>query len=386
MVTVGIVSMQHHPPDLQGWLEHHKSIGIREVYLRMEGTLSDDDVRTLQTNADWVHVIEHEPLYEGFVDDTPMRTIARQERFVNSVIARVATTTWIIHIDDDELLHCSGDISNVFKDVWVGADTKTVRIENIEAIWDDSQSPIERLFESSDKVLFRVPIAAYGNGKSAARINSGNIARGAHSFAGTPVFSMSQWSLVVLHFDVLSPSKWISKFNRRKSVSSFELSKLPFQYYKDSMMVNRADDISPFIKWRTLSGHVAQGYSALTLRKILFDYRKYATDETGASSHKNEEMVTTNNQEWTVKALAEEEEEVVGNHQTQPPLLQEPISLYEELPEVEELSEYRSELMKSSPLSERPGKLQRKSYPKIGLGLSSSVGGRRKQPPRLGLK
>lgn len=270
-MRIGIVSVQSSPPDLKGWIAHHLRIGVAQFFLRWEGSVSDADRAVLDSHRDVVQVIEH----EVEMDATPGSVCKRQEKFATLVANRYADTDWLLHIDADELLHCPvARIDRVFESV--PTDTKTVRFDNLEAVLESEDEPIETLFGDEHKVLFRSGKAAYGNGKAGTRVGVGNNARGCHWFSAKPVFNLPQRSLCVLHFDSLEFDDWHRRFSRRKDISEAELRNTPFQYYKDSVTAIRkhgndhAALYAVFRKYRTAVGHVELGESPLRLRRILF--------------------------------------------------------------------------------------------------------------------
>lgn len=272
-MRVGVVSTQSRPPDLRRWLAHHRAVGVHAVYLRWEGDIGHADREVLEDNRDWVSVVEHVDV----LPDTPGNVCPRQAQFATRVAGTVAETDWVVHIDDDELLYCPiAPIDSVFESV--PPDAVTVRIDNLEAVLEDADAkPVASPFENPRAVLFRRGLAAYGNGKAAAKVGVGNSARSCHWFVGKPVYNMPPRSLLVLHFEALTLADWRRKFSQRLDISASELRHVPFAYYRDSVAVlKRADataeeEARVFRRYRTAVGHRELGESTLCLRRIAFD-------------------------------------------------------------------------------------------------------------------
>ena len=100
-VAVGIVCMTKQPVDLIGWLEHHRRLGIRRFFLRVEDTPS---LAALLAQPPWSHLVESTFASEATCRDYIHQT-ARQNAHVASAIprARKAGLTHILHVDDDEV-------------------------------------------------------------------------------------------------------------------------------------------------------------------------------------------------------------------------------------------------------------------------------------------
>ena len=250
---VGIASVQRQPPDLASWLRHHQNAGVSHVFLRLEGALSSHDQETLRRNADWVDVLET----GDDADDTPHDVGKRQDAFVTSVVSdhALGCVDWLFHIDDDELLWSENPLPQLFDGL--ESTVNTVRVENVEAVLVDGSVELEKPFDDDTAVMFRTPVAAYGNGKAAGRVRPDNAAKGPHWFALENTHMVPQTSCVVLHFETLSRRAWRDKFRRRAKAKSIAPS--PFEFYNMSIECARrgfgyGDNV--FDIYRTVQGHV----------------------------------------------------------------------------------------------------------------------------------
>lgn len=289
---------------LDVWLQHHARLGVAGVLLRWEAHMDAGCAAVLDTWRHFATVLQFmdsEPsvsaVSELDFDDTPEQTMARQEAFVAAALehvractpARALPTTFLVHIDDDELLFCASGhrVPDAF--ALVGT-AETVIIPNLEAVRvadaDDCDvtCPTAPFYDSAD-VLFRRGLAAYANGKSAARCSVAHIRpRGAHRFSGTPCYTMDESVLVVLHFDVLDIPSWRAKFVRRRyryesrvlqTVAATPI--LPaLPYYDESVRAcagSDADAARVFQRYRTATGHILDlNQSPQALRRVYYDY------------------------------------------------------------------------------------------------------------------
>ena len=169
-------------------------------------------------------------LFEGASDAPSMspssRTILRQSNNLKHAIAHLLAhgTTWLLHIDIDEILWENGDTN------WsLQPNTGCVTFTNHEAV--PPRLGTDRPFH--DCVWFKVngckpgtqlPFMAYGNGKSAVRLRPGVAPDGPHSFQGyngKHITMPGEGGPVLLHYPCVSFEAWAAKFKQYGDFSDF---------------------------------------------------------------------------------------------------------------------------------------------------------------------
>lgn len=123
--------------------------------------------------------------------------------------------SWLIPLDDDEILYDEGDHSWKTMD-----DVGHVTFMNHEAV--PMGHKVANRF--TDCVLFRLngrtDFMAYGNGKSAVRVSSG-VKAGVHSFGGYEGEHRTVDHPVILHYPNPSFDSWVAKFGSFDAFSDF---------------------------------------------------------------------------------------------------------------------------------------------------------------------
>ena len=107
---IAIVCMTKRPTALSTWLSYHRLVcGIDRFYLRVEDT---PELAVFLGSAPWDACVEAE--YSSGVRDYFLQ-VDRQNQHINSVLprARAAGFAYLLHIDDDELLYCAGNMSGL---------------------------------------------------------------------------------------------------------------------------------------------------------------------------------------------------------------------------------------------------------------------------------
>ena len=227
--VVSIVALMRKPVDLPLWFRHHRKMGIKKFYIRLEDSPGWDDYLASQKD---VYYEIHQSDKSGNNYETLQN---RQIDFVNKClgIARDDGIQWMFHIDSDELLHGSlallDDLDNKYN---------CIRIENAEAVFDEDS---ESCFEASKFIKcnrVNAPCKSYANGKGAGRIVDGVILAGPHHFAfngqihGKHVYETPFEKLHVLHFDSCTLGAWLEKFYH---LSKQKKANIPFEYYNESI-------------------------------------------------------------------------------------------------------------------------------------------------------
>lgn len=229
---VAIAVLMRKPIDLPLWLKHHRAMGITRFFIRLEDSPGYSDFLMGQPDV---------TLEIGDSDKQNNYTTlqVRQVQFVNQSIAwaRRMGIRWIFHIDADELLH--GDLqflSNVDDRI------KCLRLENAEAMFDDSQ---DTCFGATEfmRCGLHAPCRSYANGKGGGRVCDGLSLAGPHhfgykgQFTGDCVMNVPFDTLRVLHFDSCSFGAWVEKFLHLGKRESDE--KIPFPWYHESIQAAR---------------------------------------------------------------------------------------------------------------------------------------------------
>lgn len=146
--------------------------------------------------------------------------------------------THLLHIDDDELLHCPSGVSR-FRNYIASMDYDAIQIRNIEAVYEASDciNPFEstRIFTTSPPHF-----SAYANGKSIANLRrrQSQFIRpiGPHQFSGTSRFIPSCFC-VIAHYESGCIKRWQQKFSNYAldTPSACQDGEIPFQYYCESI-------------------------------------------------------------------------------------------------------------------------------------------------------
>jgi hypothetical protein len=292
-VVLTCMSRRFTAASLRYWLTHHQRAGVSRVLLRWEHAHADDACAAVLADfAAFATVLETAP---PPAIDSPEATIARQVAFVTAALAHVRgegpegpDATWLVHIDDDELLFSARGLTLGDAFALVPAAADNAILSNLEAVREDSASGCRAQaptapFYSSDELLFRRGVAGYANGKAAARCGAPHVRPlGVHRFAGTTPFTMPGDALVVLHFDVLDIPSWQQKFRQRgrklEAPALATLAATPMvrdlPYYWQSLHASDLDVEAVFRRYRTVDGHVMDlGLDTQLLERVHFDRR-----------------------------------------------------------------------------------------------------------------
>lgn len=236
-LKIAIASMIMKPVDLSIWLDHHRSIGIKLFFIRLEDT------------PELIDYLEKQPdviLEIGEIDKNGNNYLTqnyRQDNLVNNSIQKCIDLNydWIFHIDSDELL--DGNFLFLNK---LPKEIKCLKLLNAEAIYNEDN---KTCFSSSKflKCIQGSTCRSYSNGKAGGRVEKGLASFGPHTFSyynnydNSVTYNIPFEDLHILHFDSCSFEKWVSKF---KNYNVNNKSDIPFVYYNESMeIVNNAFDI-----------------------------------------------------------------------------------------------------------------------------------------------
>jgi len=263
-VRFGIVSMMKRPDNIEHWFRHHRGMGIRRFYIRLEETEDMED--WFRAQPDVVLTIGKSRGVNEYQDIQK-----RQGTMVTEALGDAladGSLDWLIHMDADELLEGSLDA--------IGSLPESVRtcwMENEEAVYDGIPSD-SICFQA---VRFRncqqendMPCASYVNGKGAGRVAPDVEFGGPHRFRSTggdqPNYGRRLTGLKVRHYESCNYDSYKMKFSNLANESNSNDSKvksstdekIPFSYYNEAIQaVKSGSDDSlecVYTKFRTEQG------------------------------------------------------------------------------------------------------------------------------------
>lgn len=223
-----VISLVRKPVDFPLWLKHHRDMGIRQFFIRLEDSPGWEEY--FKTQPDIVYEIGESDKQNNY------ETLqSRQISYVKQALteAQKHNVAWAFFIDADEMLE--GDLS--FLDT-LPPTIKTVKIHNVEAIYDGTENTC---FDAKKFVKCHEQggCRSYVNGKAGGRIENGVTIAGPHDFmynnkiSGAHLHKVPFDTLHVLHFDSCSFGSWVEKFHHLSKNAVPD--KIPFPYYKDSI-------------------------------------------------------------------------------------------------------------------------------------------------------
>ena len=260
-VRLGVVCMTKRPLDFFTWLRHHRDLGVEHFFLRIEDT--PDLLDTLQ-RAPYKHFVT---CIAGTGEREYYEQVHRQQDLVDRAIckARHVGLSHLVHIDDDELLHCPSGRPALDSFLRAAAPgTSCFVVQNVEAVFDAERC--EAVFGGTTTFCTN-PSAytAYANGKSIGALHDPSLrSLGAHRFSGDAVFTPSLL-LLVLHFESPCIQRWREKFESyaARNGSACLTGDIPFPFYCESM--NEPTDAT-WRKWKAPSRHRREDLLEITLK------------------------------------------------------------------------------------------------------------------------
>lgn len=217
-MDVAIVTMTRCPADLPEWIEYHLGIGISRIYLRLEGDRLMDMSIQLRKYPE-IRVLETNVYPDG---DQMVRQIFLVEAAVE--MARQESMDYLLHIDDDELLHIHPGLGlqEMLMEMEKESEYDYLHLDNIEAVYPHTAIEINKsCFQKTTwfRECKKYSCRSYGNGKSMARLSATTTPEGVHYFKGKrkDIPSTMAW---ILHFESCDFEAWREKF-RSLPPSSF---------------------------------------------------------------------------------------------------------------------------------------------------------------------
>jgi len=249
---VAIVLLSRHPPNLHRWLSYHVNyMGVEHVFMLVEDTLTFSRMWQSLPAALQSHVT----VWQGSApapdrDQRPADDYeslqARQLRTMASakVVAADMGISWLIHIDDDELLYApvQRSVGSILASMPSGFDQAF--IPNVEAVYPSAE--IKSCFSETRQINVNpATFVSYANGKAAVRVsNPDAIPAGPHMWKASsnqdiPSIQMTQEPfgspLMVVHFESCPFARWEDKYWELGNTSPQKIRNIPFRFYKESI-------------------------------------------------------------------------------------------------------------------------------------------------------
>lgn len=266
---VAISCMTRKPIDFKKWLDHHFSMGIHKIFLRIEETPDLQQIINKHRFKKRIYAI-----YVNKVDKTNnWHTIQnRQEEFTNTVIqlCKKENIHWLFqNIDDDELLY------NKTKNIPAFLRTKdnfdAIFVPTVEAVYPKVNTNSCFTTDSFLKCDNRALCTSYYGGKSGAKITNTLKPYGPHKFdiPDEHYYNSTESEIVILHHESCSFKKWKTKYSNM----NVEDKKIPkgFTFYNESIDVvhkNNPEQMHSFF-----SKHKIDPYYDHTKSKLTFQLK-----------------------------------------------------------------------------------------------------------------
>jgi len=294
-VRAAIVMLSRHPPEFATWLRYHLDyMGVERVFVEVEDTP--------RFNATWnalpaehqqrVTVWHPNPAAFAFSHDAQQRPADDYETLQSRQLSAMdrakseassAGIHWLIHIDDDELLY--SPMGRPLAEV-LGAmpnDVEQAYIPNVEAVYPSTD--VRNCFVDTAEVnMNRYTFASYANGKAAVRLDGPDgeymEPAGPHVWRRAGGWELPSLHLdeepfgsplYVVHYESCPFSRWQDKFEELGNTNSQHISKIPFQFYRESIerMQHCSATRSNIRNPRSAASTIASGEcSELELKKL----------------------------------------------------------------------------------------------------------------------
>jgi hypothetical protein len=241
---VAIVSLTRQPVDFSVWVDYHlRVVGVDCFFVQVEDTPS---LETEYADHPRVHVYPYRRDHRNDDGNQYVDLQRRQVVFIQRVLedARSMGIDYLLHIDDDELLHVSPRfqhrVAELVEGLGLEARPETdIHFQNVEAVYDDSRGDDDggRCFRATTFVDCRKGMCrSYANGKSMGRVSNRRVRpHGPHHFSGA-TFHVPRDDACILHFDSCTVHRWRAKFqNLAEKTSPEDTIKIPFPYYRESI-------------------------------------------------------------------------------------------------------------------------------------------------------
>eukprot|EP00929_Paragymnodinium_shiwhaense_P120489 TRINITY_DN92449_c0_g1_i1.p1 TRINITY_DN92449_c0_g1~~TRINITY_DN92449_c0_g1_i1.p1 ORF type:complete len:506 (+),score=108.88 TRINITY_DN92449_c0_g1_i1:92-1609(+) len=256
---VAIVMLSRNPPDFEAWLRYHLGyMQVEHVFVQVEDTpwLSEGAPFWSSLPSGYeerVTLWRVAPQSLAQSDSRPAddyETLqARQLRAMSQAKAKCQEMgiDWLIHIDDDELLHAPvhrpvGEILAAMP-----ANFDQAYMPNVEAVYQDAG--VKHCFAETQEVnMNRYKFVSYANGKAVVRVKSSNGVEirpaGPHQWRTMDNREPSSIHLdqepfgaplMVVHFESCPMVRWEDKFWELGNTSPERVNRIPFKFYRESI-------------------------------------------------------------------------------------------------------------------------------------------------------
>lgn len=250
-VSVAVVSMVKSPANFETWLtHHHQTLGVQRFYIRVEDTPS---LQPLLSSPPWNTLVEAS--FSSANERDYFEQMDRQSAHIARAIpaARAAGFTHLLHIDDDELIHCAAGAPALMREL-ASADPSRpdLHLHNVEALLS-SPGCANPFTQARAFRHHPTKYCSYTNGKSFGLLSADGLrSHGPHHFRSTSGAGGAQAVVthtipagvaVVLHFESATYAKWRTKYvdlALRHGDTPDVFSRVPFRFYRESFDGARA--------------------------------------------------------------------------------------------------------------------------------------------------
>lgn len=256
---VAIVMLSRNPPDFDAWLRYHLGyMKVEHVFVQVE------DTPWLEEGAPFWDTLPGSYREKVTIWRLPTQSLSStdsrpaddydtlQARQIRAMAQAKAESQergidWLIHIDDDELLHAPMHRSIGELLAAMPANFDQAYIPNVEAIYDNSN--VKHCFAETKEVnMNRYKFVSYANGKAAVRVHSASGVEirpaGPHQWRTTENREPASVHLdqepfgpplMVVHFESCPMVRWEDKYWELGNTSPDRINRIPFKFYRESI-------------------------------------------------------------------------------------------------------------------------------------------------------
>jgi len=221
---IAIVSMMYNPKNIETWIDKHRKLGISHFYIRLEDTPSI--IEYLQSQPDVTLELGKSSDSNQFFS-----LMERQIKMVDTFLPQIKEN-YIIHIDSDEILE--GSLDEI---LYLPDEISTFWMQNHEAVYKSIPTKNDNCFQAIEYRNCedtKAGCASYINGKGGSRVyERTGLDGGPHRFRSNGGKEVKLNNLKVLHYESCDFDQYIDKYSKYQKNS--DLTKIPFQYYRDSI-------------------------------------------------------------------------------------------------------------------------------------------------------
>lgn len=248
---LAIVMLSRHPSNFDVWLEYHLGhMEVDHVFVEIEDTPDFNEIlKKLKNN--WVQrVTVWKSMPAPGSDSRPVDDYESLQKRQLIAMMRAKESSlkmginWLIHMDDDELLHSpshrpAGEIL-----ASTPAEFEEAYIPNVEAVYTSS-STNNCFTETSTININPFKFNSYANGKAAVRVTDERAyPAGPHQWRDSSGYALPAIHfdrqpfgapLMIVHFESCPFGRWEDKFWELGNTSPEKIKKIPFKFYRQSI-------------------------------------------------------------------------------------------------------------------------------------------------------